>query len=107
MNITEIGIVQLWYNENGKAVRAMFEPTIANYGKDCADQLVEATTGNNTEKIKQDAEMIISHWFARMIDIELADRDQHKISSSLKQVVKWANGNVQYCRMLFWIEKIN
>lgn len=104
----EIGIVEIWYNEQGKAIQGHFEPTAKVYDDSCMDKLMNGTNGISSEdKIKNDSEALLSEWFNNISDIELADRDQYKISSSLLNCIAWPNGNVQYCRISFYLQKIN
>lgn len=91
----KIGTVTLAYDENGKITTAKFVPDmVVNLDPDLLYQL---KADNSTEALQSNADLILGAWFQRSNDVELADREQWEVGSTLVDCQKYPNGKVQKC----------
>lgn len=78
-----IGLATIVCDVDDNIIEAMFDPTLKV--KDCTD-LVEELKKMNTPMEKQ-AELIVSSWFNRVSEVELADRQKyHMVTKNLGTV---------------------
>lgn len=104
MEDLKIGIAEIVYSEDGKVLRAFFTPTmrIGNV----AEQLMKIRHGNAAQ-IRQDAEIVLSSWFNKMNEIELADRSEYEISSEVLSCTQYPDGGTKRCKIEFTFKKLD
>lgn len=100
----KIGIATVEYSEEGKVIKAFFEPKSKVDMVDL-NQLKQAVNLTQ-EDIQHNAEMVMSNWFSRQNDIELAERDQFKIISKVIECEKHPDGKIKKCVIEFTLEQI-
>lgn len=81
-----LGTITLDYNESGTLLTGTFKPEAFTKGLIDVRPLPE---GEPTDH----AQTIISAWFQRQNDIELADNEKYKIETTLETCDKWPNGH--------------
>lgn len=79
-----IGIATVVYGEDGKVISARFEPKEVFDAIDL-NQLKQVSFNIPDDKaiIQHNAEMVMAGWFVRMNEVETADRDKFKITSTI------------------------
>lgn len=103
--IMQIGKAIFNFNEQGKQVSAYFMPTMrVNVNVSLLENI---STGQSSEIIKKNAEVALASWFAKMNEIELADRDEWKIESVVDTCTNYSSGGVRMCVVAFNLVKIN
>lgn len=105
-NNTSIGNVQLIYNEQGKLQQGYFTPTMCiKLDKETIEQLYKIPCSKDSNDIKDKAELIMSLWFNKITEIELADRLKYKIESNVKECIMYPNTDkVKSCNIEFSLQ---
>lgn len=102
----KIGKATIVYDENGNAVEATFTPSSQfNDLSKFRDQLLQVK-GGEQEKIISNAERVMASWLNQVNDVELADREQYKITSQVRDCVKNDLGDVRSVSIQFNLEPI-
>jgi hypothetical protein len=101
----KIGIVKLEYSVNGLVTAATFEPTmkIEYDGKLLNDLAAIESAGE--KKLCEQANVVFASWFAKMNEIELADRSEYHIVNKLINCTT-LHGAVKSCEIEFSFELI-
>lgn len=103
----EIGISTIQYDENGEVKTASFHPhSTFNDMSQFKDQLLEIEGGESQERIITSAERVMASWMNQVNEIELADRDHYKISSSVHNCLKYDSGKVKEISIQFYLESL-
>lgn len=105
---TNIGVATLMYDKTGKVTAASFAPA-ALFDKIDLNQLAQIKpdgSGDDEVSMTRNAELVLSSWFTRMNEIELADRDQFKISTEVLSCERYKTGEVMIFMASFSFEKI-
>lgn len=92
-----IGKAVIEYDTTGKIKSATFEPDVKiDLALTFGTQLQELD-GPTPEALKESADRVLSAWFSKMNEIELADRDHYEIASEIVSCDKYPNGSVEKC----------
>lgn len=103
---TEIGVAVINYSPEGKVLSAGFEPTLKmSFTPELLDQLSGAKS-DTAETVRVDSEIIMAAWFSKMNEIELADREEYHIVSTVEECVKYPDGRIKTCKVKFSFKKI-
>jgi|GEM_PF-4470958 hypothetical protein len=106
----EIGIATLRYDKMGDLEFAGFEPTMKfEVSRLLPGMELEQISGKAPrKKIVEQAENIFAAWFAKMDEIELADRTQYQVTSEVIKCLRWPTGlkPVKMIKVKFSFEKI-
>lgn len=99
----EIGIVTLYYNEDGSFKTADFRPTMKiTIHSELMNELFSIETQKGEDIVKEQANSVFATWFQRMNDIELADREKYEIATEMvAPCERYENGVVSKCEMRF------
>lgn len=107
-NKMEIGTANISYDENGKATSVLFVPSDTLNVIDDPALLKELKTipcSENSEDIRENAQLAMGAWWAKLNEIELADRNEWRMDTDVIECVKWPNGRVQMCSIRFVFQK--
>lgn len=100
-----LGNVTIGYNTSGDVVSASFKPAEKiDFDKKLLLQLQTIRDYDNSEKLQKNAEHVFAGWFQKVIDIELADINEHQIRSKIIRCDKYGNGLIRECEMNFYFE---
>lgn len=88
----KIGIVTLFYNEQGEFLSAEFESHIL---------APEIEYSNSASILKDNADRVLASWFSKVTDIEL----NCTITSEALECKRWGNGNIKECNFIYYAEK--
>jgi len=81
----QIGIATLVQNKDGVLIEAMFDPIVKI--KDCTELVSALKQINEPNTLALQAQTVMSSWFAKLNDIELADRENfHLVMRVLKTI---------------------
>lgn len=97
-----IGTVRVEYNTQGTIESAVFNPQIKiNLLEDKGDlgRQMLSIKGNTQEVFKKNADLVLGAWFAKMNEIELADRDRYEVASAIVECEKYLDGSVKTCAL--------
>ncbi len=99
----EIGIVTLYYNEDGSFKTADFIPTMQiTVTSELMNELFNVETQKGEDVVKEQANNVFATWFQRMNEIELADREKYEIATELAAPCeRYDNGVISKCSMRF------
>lgn len=101
----QIGQAIFNFDEQGKQMSAYFKPTMkVNVNVNLLENI---STGEDSETIKRNAEVALASWFSKMNEIELADRDEYVLQSEIEECIRYDNGKVKTCVVVFNFLKIN
>lgn len=107
MKQQEIGVTTLEYDDAGNLITSYFEPTMkVVVDETLLKAIKEVKNSEDSESIKQHAEVALASWFSKMNEIELADRDEWTISSEVKHCEKWPNNKVKKCVIQFEFKRL-
>lgn len=107
MDNVEIGIVNIHYNEDGDVLSAVFTPTmVVPFDKRVLMQLQSVKASKDDGLLKENADMVLAAWFAKMNEIELADRDDYEVASEILKCIKHQNGMAKECVIKYSFQKI-
>ena len=102
----KIGIATVNYDENGYPISQSFVPgTNVNPDDELLNQLKQIPVTDNSEVTKENADMILAGWWAKMNEIELADREEYKIYSNVINCVKYPNDLIKECSIEYIYKK--
>lgn len=96
---TYIGQAIINYDIKGNMLDAVFVPHLPMHvDQALADKISEVVKGTDDEKtLKHNADMVLASWFNQMTEIELADRNQYDIASTVVKCEKYANDMIKTC----------
>lgn len=103
----EIGTVHMHYDKFGLIQNADFIPAI-NFSltEEIKSQLGLIQPGSQ-EVLTRNADMIMSGWFTKVNDIELADREKFQLKRQVLACEKFeATGYVKYCKLRYYLEEV-
>lgn len=101
-NKQEIGIAKIEYDKNGVVTSAEFEPTLKLNNPEALKAELSTIQCGDEPTLKYNADLVLAAWFAKVSDIELADREKYKIESEIVTCAKYPNGLVKSCTMKFF-----
>jgi len=106
MKKIEIGTVITQYNEAGELLSAKFVPTLtielSNEIKKDLEQNISKS--EESDVIKFNADFVLGTFFAKMTEIELADREKQEIVSEVVYCAKYQSGKVKYCVLKYYFQ---
>ena len=94
MNKT-IGFVTIKYNQEGILETSEFVPIIKTVKTKAVT--LDETDNSDPDVIQQKVQSIVGSWFNELNDIELADREEYKLETTLSKCEKWDDGRVKKC----------
>lgn len=107
METTQIGSLEINYNEDGTILSASFNPQIKiEVDNDLQESLKTVVSSTNETIIKENADTLMAALFNRINDIELTDRTNHVLKSKVKDCERWDNKTVKKCVIDYWFEKV-
>lgn len=101
----DIGIVTLYYNEDGSFQTGDFKPEGITVNPDELLDRLAFTDGEDQDTTVRQSQMILAMWFDRNNHIELANREHTEIVSKILECEKWTNGNVHVCKIEFKLKQ--
>lgn len=106
MKRIEIGTVTTQYNEAGQLLSARFEPTLkielsSEIKKDLEHNISKS---EESEVIKFNADFVLGAFFAKITEIELADREKQEIVSEVAHCAKYSSGKVKSCVLKYYFQ---
>lgn len=117
----EIGIVTMNYNDEGEVTMASFKPTmsitidknlferfskIGDTGKRIKKESPSVHYEEDSEMLRENAELVFASWFNKTNEIELADREKYKIISETIRCSKHFNGRIAECNIRFSLAEL-
>lgn len=104
---TPIGTVVLYYNEDSTVQTSVFTPdAITSSDDELADRMQSINAASDEKAIREQAEFMVSAWFARLNRIELADRDRYEIITDTVSCERWKRtGTTRKCTLHFTLKK--
>lgn len=100
-----IGIVTLYYNEDGSFQTGDFAPEGITVNSDELLDRLKFTDGEDRDTTVSQSQMILAMWFDRNNHVELANREITEIVSTVLECEKWDNGNVRVCKIEFKLKQ--
>lgn len=98
----DIGIVTIDYNTEGAITHYRFSPLLElTPDKEVMHQLQFVQPSADIDIVKQSADTILAAWFSKVTTIELADREDYEVRSSIIECDKHDNGLVKRCRIRY------
>lgn len=108
MNTTEIGTVEITYDENGNARDAKFTPSLKiSLTNKLLLELFKISGKDSEGIIRSNADLVFGQWFSKLNEIELADREKYHVVSHLQRCIKYDSGNVKTCIITYSFEPVN
>lgn len=97
-NSQPIGTATMEYSESGQIVKAIFTPSmVVNADDFLLGQLEAIRNEGGPAELKSSADLVMSAWFSKTNEIELADREKWFIDSKVKSCTTHPNGKVKKC----------
>ncbi len=106
MKRTEIGTVTMQYSETGKLVSAIFKPTLKIELSDEVKSNLEKNISKPEESdiLKFNADFVLGTFFAKMTEIELADREKQEIVSEVVTCTKYPSEQTRLCVLKYYFQ---
>lgn len=101
-----IGTATIEYDQNGKAVWSEFIPDMPLRSTESLSKQLATVKQGDEEAIKANASLIMAAWFNQVTEIELADREEFKISEKIVDCVKFDTGEIKKCSIQFSLDRI-
>lgn len=105
-NSQPIGIVTMEYDEQGAVTSATFVPTMKVVLDDNLIRQLQSLTASDALALQNNADLVMSAWFAKTNEIELADREEWTIKSRVVECITYPeNGKVKKCAIEYTFVK--
>lgn len=101
-----IGIVTISYDQDGKILNTSFQSEIELDKSGLLNELIKINCTNEAEKIQLQADIVVASWFNEVSSIEIADKFEYKVQSTLLECDKFDSGRVKTCKMLYKLVKL-
>lgn len=103
-----IGTATVKYDEDGKAVFANFVPEMkVELDETSLGRLQKVVDKNkDAEKIRENADVVLSSWFSKMTDIELEDRADYQMISEVVNCEKYPSGQIKVCVLRYMFTNV-
>lgn len=104
----EIGKVTMNYSQKGEMVKekTYFTPTLnIIITKELEDQL-KTIQGGDQKTVKDNADLLLASWFSTMNEVELNDRQTHRLDSEVVHCETYPDGNVKQCVIKYIFQEI-
>lgn len=109
MKKKNIGIVTINYDLQGQVTHAEFTPhlKVSLDEDDLLSQLKPVNSDTQAETIKANADMVLGSWFAKITEIELAERDEYQVIGKLRMCDNHPGTSIPAtCVIEYFFEKI-
>jgi len=106
---TEIGVATITYDQRGKAIRELtnFVPTLKiSISEELDKQFAQIRSDKDELHLKQNSDLVLSIWFSKMNEIELADRDKFEIESQVIKCERYSNQTIKQCIIKYSLKEI-
>lgn len=103
----EIGKSVLYYDENGKLETVEFVPSMSV--KLTNEELARFAKidGNSESEIENAANAALATWFQKTNEIELADRSEWKIVTTVQRCIRGTDNVIRRCELILSLKRIN
>jgi hypothetical protein len=98
---TQIGIATITYDNTGMAMSATFEHSLKISSSDSVINSLKTIKQRDVPTMTENAETVMAEWFTKMNEVELADRDQYKISGEVVECEMNGKGMPKRIRISF------
>lgn len=93
---TDIGIVTIEYDENGKVITSNFVPTMSvEIDETLKNELKTIDCCDESEKLEHNASLVLSSFFNRMNKIELRDIEKSKLTGHIDHLENYPGGMIK------------
>lgn len=107
MEKLEIGIATLAYNQKGENTAAGFEATMAlNFDNKLLQQLGDIKCNNDPQLLKENADLVLGGFFAKLTEIELRDSYKYEVSGEVIKCTKWADNKIKECQIKYSFREV-
>ncbi len=94
--ITHIGTVTIEYNEQGKVITSLFEPTMTvNLDPELESELKTIECCPDVETLEHNASLVLASFFNRMNNIELRNIETTSLKPHCDSLDKYPNGQIK------------
>ncbi len=104
----KVGIVEISYNKDGAFSGAKFSPSINEQVSAQTKEKIGSfgKAPEDVNEIYKQADVVMSDWFNKVNEIELADRGEYELKREVLYCLKWKRtGLVRRCKLSYHLEK--
>lgn len=101
-----VGIITLYFDEDGRYTSGNFVPEEMKIDSASLHERLPFVDGVSQTSMSKSVEVIVSSWFQRMNDMELADRDKYELTTEVVKCEEWPSGSVRKCILSVHLKSI-